>query len=81
MDFFFWLKNEQMLYNLLKKEVGAKDGMDSLLFKNRLEFAISHDNILTYKNGELDINRCKVLENLAPKPTKPFVRTRQIVSK
>ena len=51
-----------------EKEVGAKDGMGSLLFKNRLEFVISHDNRMTYKNGEFYINGCKLLDNLAPKP-------------
>ena len=40
-----------------EEEVGAKEGLDSLLFKNTLEFVISHDNALTYKKGEFDINR------------------------
>ena len=62
-----WLPDEKMISDILTKEMKSKDGLDSLLQRNRLFPIITRDNSVRYIDGEFDIRGRKLRDKLAPK--------------
>ena len=68
---FNWIPDEQMLSDILTKEMKNKDGLDSLIYKNRLGAVNSRDNCVEYVDGEFEISGRKLRLKMAPKPNTP----------
>ena len=61
-----WLPDEMMVSDILTKEMKTKDGLDSLLYKNRLGAVLTRDNSVMYRDNEFEITGRKLREKLAP---------------
>ena len=67
-----WLPDEMMVSDILTKEMKTKDGLDSLLYKNKLAAILTRDNSVRYQEGEFVITGQKLREKLAPKKNPPM---------
>ena len=67
-----WLPDEMMESDILTKEMKTKDGLDSLLYKNRLGSVMTRDNSVMYRDNEFEITGRKLREKLAPKKNPPM---------
>lgn len=65
-----WLPDEHMLSDILTKEMKNKDGLDSLICKNRLGPIITRDNSVRFVNGKFEISEGR----LRAKPNPPMKR-------
>ena len=59
-------------HTVLTKEMKTKDGLDSLLYKNRLGAVLTWDNSVKYRDGEFEITGRKLRAKLAPKKNPPM---------
>ena len=57
---FNWIPDKQMISDILTKEMKTKDGLDSLLYKNRLGAVLTRDNSVKYREGEFEITGRKL---------------------
>ena len=67
-----WLPDELMVSDILTKEMKTKDGLDSLMYKNRLGAVITRDNSVMYRDNEFEISGRRLREKLAPKKNPPM---------
>ena len=67
-----WLPDEMMVSDILTKEMKTKDGLDSLLYKNRLGAILTRDNSVRDQEGKFVITGQKLREKLAPKKNPPM---------
>ena len=67
-----WLPDEMMVSDILTKEMKTKDGLDSLIYKNRLGAIMTRDNCVRNQEGEFVITGRKLREKLAPKKNPPM---------
>ena len=61
-----------MISDILTKEMKTKDGLDSLLYKNRLGAVLTRDNSDKYCEGEFEITGRKLRAKLVPKKNPPM---------
>ena len=71
---FNWTQDENMIADVLTKDIKYKEGLDDLLLRNKLKSIITRDNSVSYQSGEFRISGRKLREKLAPKANSPIKR-------
>ena len=61
-----------MLSDVLTKEMKYKEGLDNLLYKNRLDSVTTRDNSVRFDSGKFEIRGRKLRDKLAPKKNTPI---------
>ena len=69
---FNWTQDEDMIADVLTKDMKYKEGLDDLLLKNKLQSIITRDNSVSYQSGEFQITGIKLRDKLAPKKNNPI---------
>ena len=69
---FNWIQDEDMIADVLTKDMKHKEGLDDLLLKNKLQSIITRDNSVSFQSGEFHITGRRLRDKLAPKKNNPI---------
>ena len=73
-----WTQGEEIIADLLTKEMKSKFGFEELLRDNRLRCIMLQDNCVSFEKGEFLMKGRRLKEKLIAKAKKPMLRPARV---